>query len=117
MFNLFGSREKQTWKLADQRLALAAWGTIDQLRQHVIAPEEWANNREKIVIVQSDQVPAYCKLRPGRQLYAPSETRKEGSKSVQSLLEKLGGMMSGGHVKSCSASADDDPDVIEPKCL
>ena len=83
-------RLEQTWKLMDERLHLCAFGTAEQLRTHVAAPEQFVERRRELVIIQSDQMPVYAMLRPDKQLYASHELRKAGSKSVLKPHEKMG---------------------------
>ena len=83
-------RLEQTWKLMDERLHLCAFGTAEQLRTHVAAPEQFVERRRELVIIQSDQMPVYAMLRPDKQLYADHELRKAGSKSGQKAHQKMG---------------------------
>ena len=62
----------------------------------MVNPDDFIKHRSELVVIQSDQMPVYAKIRPDKQLYTEAETRAPGTKSVLSLLEKLGDL-SGGH--------------------
>jgi hypothetical protein len=89
-------RCEQTWRLADSRMSMIAFGTESELGEHVGQPQKFCEHRKATVIIQSDQVPFYVKVRPNKQLYAAHETRAAGSKSVLSDWDKQKGL-SGGH--------------------
>ena len=81
-------RCEQTWKLLDKRIHLAAFGSIEQLVEHVGQPERFAESRKQCVLLQSDQVPFYVKIRPSKQLHAAHDYRRDSSKSVLSPADK-----------------------------
>ena len=92
-------RLQQTWKLADERVWLCAFGSAEQLGKHVLNPEQFIENRKSIDILQSDQSAVYAMLRPDKQLYAEWEmSTSSKDKSKLSEREKQGGL-GGGHGK------------------
>ena len=86
-------RLEQTWKLMDERIWICAFGSPTELAKHVVNPHEFAANRKRVDIIQSDQTPVYAMLRPDKQLFADWEvSRKDkGEKSSLSAAQKQGG--------------------------
>ena len=99
-------RLHQTWKLMDERLSLAAFGTEDELSAHVGDPASFIEYRKQCVVLQSDQMPVYALLKPSQQLYAAHERRKPGTKSDLSLAQRMG-TLSGGHGKASMHPLDE----------
>ncbi len=52
--------------------ALATW---QQLSRHVSNPKSWIENRDKTVLLFSDQVPFWCKIGAGNQVYCEAEVQ------------------------------------------
>ena len=93
---------EQTWKGLDKAMHVAAFGSADDLSNLVASPDEFVKLRSTCVLLQSDQVPFYCKVRSDKQLYGATEFRKAGSRSDVDKESKTGGM-SGGHDKSINS--------------
>ena len=68
-----GYRCEQTWKLFDKRMHLCAFGGLDELTPFCGKPEQFLADRDKLVVLQSDQVPFFVKVRPTKQLFGPEE--------------------------------------------
>ena len=89
-------RCEQTWKMIDHRMWLSAFGSAEDLKPYLAQPEVFMSQREHLVIVQSDQVPFYCKVASDKQMYTNQEFRPPSSKSVLTTEQKLAGDF-GGH--------------------
>ena len=108
-------RCEQTWKLMDKYVYLISFGTEEELKEFVGKPQEFVEHRKKTVVLQCDQVPFYCKVKPSQQLYMDSETRSSGP-SVLSLAEKMKSN-SGGHSKHSMQHLTDGADAKVPQPL
>ena len=67
---------------------LACFAPLDKLAEYVMQPQKFREQIQHIVIVMSDQIPFFIKIRPGKQLYAPWEvsTKKSERNSSETLL-------------------------------
>ena len=101
-------RVLETWYYFDWALKLCCFDEIDELGAHIMYPEKFRENLAAVVIVMSDQMPYYIKLRSGKQMYMASEiarSKKRLKSAEKELTEKSGG---GSQAASTFARADDD---------
>ncbi len=66
-----------SFQLLDYAMGVVAFADAERLDEVAVAPRIVIENRDKTVIVMSDQIPFFIKIRPGSQLYAAFETRKD----------------------------------------
>jgi hypothetical protein len=84
------ARCKATWHHFDETLQLAAFGSIEELRRRVSNPESWIANRQSTVLVFSDQVPFWCKIGAGNQVYCAGEVQsRKARKRSHDMLEQV----------------------------
>jgi hypothetical protein len=67
-----------TWQAMDRLLWLAAFGTREDLRPHVLFPEDFIKARHEAAIILLDQVPFRAKIAGGKQLYFRHERPVKG---------------------------------------
>jgi len=66
----------------DKYMHLTSFGTEEELEEFVGKPKEFIENRKRTVLLQSDQIPFYCNVKPAKQLYMASETMKSGPSTL-----------------------------------
>ena len=71
-------RFKCTIQCQDEAMWILAFGEDNELSLHFSDPEFVKNNRENAVLLFSDQVPWWVKVKSCRQLYTAKETRTTG---------------------------------------
>eukprot|EP00973_Karenia_brevis_P003768 520027-Karenia_brevis.AAC.1 len=64
---------KGTWRDHDAMLWLAAFGEVSELERWVANPVEFIQNREKVVLGFSDQIPVWVKIGRNKQVYCSPE--------------------------------------------
>ena len=71
-------RAELTWQLFDYSLQLAAFGSEEELKGIVADPKKWIEERRRVVLVMSDQIPFWVGLGHRKTVYAAFE--RESSK-------------------------------------
>ena len=72
------SRCRATWWQMDERIQLAAFGDKKALEVFVCQPEEFQKERKRSALIFSDQVPFWCKIGAGAQVYCEDEVKARG---------------------------------------
>ena len=84
------ARAEATWQEWDFKMALAAFGSVEDLRPYVANPEDFVKAREHLVLRMSDQIPIWIMLQASRQLYGEGELRKLGQKNKEVMKQMTG---------------------------
>ena len=71
-----------TWHHFDHMLSLGAFGGEEELKAHVSNQKAWIENVENTTILFSDQVPFWCKIGAGNQVYCEAEVQSKKAKKV-----------------------------------
>ena len=85
-------RVEQSWMLIDKQLHLVSFGTAEELSTQVGKPEQFIEGRKRTVIIQSDQIPFYCKVQPEKQLYSKKELRNTSGTSEKTAWDEMGSL-------------------------
>ena len=65
------------WRWTDRALWLVGCAGVEELRKHVLEPEELLAHKELVALVFSDQVPYWTGLELAKQVYLQSEFRRK----------------------------------------
>ena len=69
------ARVKASWKDFDAALWLAAFGEVEDLAKFVANPVEFSEERAKLVIGFSDQIPVWVKIGRSKQVFCAREVQ------------------------------------------
>jgi hypothetical protein len=90
------ARVKATWQQFDHLLWVAAFGNEDVLRKYVADPAHWMQNREKVVVGMSDQIPVWVKVGRTKQLYCAEELKAANQNMKKQQQVQLPALQAGG---------------------
>ena len=88
-------RAELTWQLFDYCLQLAAFGSEEELKEVVADPKKWIEERRRVAVVTSDQIPFWVGLGHRKTVYAAFEreaTNKHRRRKSRDYLETPGGV-------------------------
>ena len=89
-------QEKAGWQIAmkdfDHTLWLVGAADADELRGHVALPDAWIKNRESTVIVCSDQIPIWVKIKVPKSTFSGYESVLN-SKDAKIVREGKSGLL------------------------